>query len=661
VIDRPSPASVLEQEWLVTNGTGSYASGTIAGVMTRRYHGLLVAALDPPLGRTVLVAKIDDALAAEGELAPISANRWQDPQAPLSPSELPSLRGFRLDGSVPVWSFGVGSNRVEKRVWMRDGSDTTYVRYTHAAGREPVHVLGKALVNYRDFHATTRGGDWQMDIAQVSSGVRVTAFDGAVPFRLLSADATVTPQRTWYRDYALRIEAYRGLEALDDHFYAAEITAVIEPSASVTLVATTDQWPDLDGSTQLTERIQRDRHLVEISAAPDDVTSRLVLAADQFIVRRAAEGTEGAEGAEGRSIVAGYHWFGDWGRDTMVALPGLTLATGRHDEASAILRTYARFVDQGMLPNRFPDSGGKPDYNTIDASLWYFEAVRAHHEATGDLELVAEVFPVLDDIIAWHQAGTRYGIHVDPVDGLLTGGEEGTQLTWMDAKIGEWVVTPRIGKAIEVNALWYNALRTAASLATLLHRDAGSFEAAADRTQRSFARFWNHERGYCFDVIDGPEGHEARLRPNQLLAIALPHSPLEREQQRAVVEACRRHLLTPLGLRTLGPDEPGYRGHYGGGPAERDGAYHQGTAWPWLIGPYASAHLRVHRDPEAIRSLLEPYLAHLAEYGIGSIAECADGDRPHPPRAAIAQAWSIAEVLRVWRRLSNMDPQPRRA
>ena len=345
----------------------------------------------------------------------------------------------------------------------------------------------------------------------------------------------------------------------------------------------------------------------------------------------------------------------------MVALPGLTLATGRHDEASAVLRTYARFVDQGMLPNRFPDTGGRPDYNTIDASLWYFEAVRAYHEATGDLELVADVFPVLDDIIAWYQAGTRYGIHVDPVDGLLTGGEEGTQLTWMDAKIGEWVVTPRIGKAIEVNALWYNALRTASSLAILLERDAGSFGAAADRTQRSFARFWNDERGCCFDVIDGPEGHEAQLRPNQLLAVALPHSPLEREQQRAVVETCHHHLLTPLGLRTLGPDEPSYRGSYGGGPAERDGAYHQGTVWPWLIGPYAAAHLRVHRDPEAIRSLLEPYLAHLAEYGIGSIAECADGDPPHPPRAAIAQAWSIAEVLRIWRRLSNMDPHPRRA
>ena len=265
-------------------------SGTIAGVMTRRYHGLLVAALDPPLGRTVLVAKIDDALAAEGELVPISADRWQDPQAPLSPPELSSLRGFRLDGSVPVWSFGVGSNRVEKRIWMRNGSDTTYVCYTHVAGREPVHLLGKALVNYRDFHTTTRSGDWQMDIAQVSSGVRVTAFDGAVPFRLLSADATVTSHQTWYRDYALRIEAYRGLEALDDHLYAAEIAAVIEPGASATLIATTDQSPDLDGGRQLTERIRRDRHLVEISAAPDDVTSRLVLAADQFIVRRAAEG-----------------------------------------------------------------------------------------------------------------------------------------------------------------------------------------------------------------------------------------------------------------------------------------------------------------------------------------------------------------------------------
>jgi predicted glycogen debranching enzyme len=643
--------AVLEQEWLVTNGTGSYASGTISGVLTRRYHGLLVAALDPPLGRTLLVAKIDDAVAVGDQLLHLSADRWQDPHASPLPDTPPPLQGFRLDGSVPVWTYAVGGSRVEKRIWMPHASDTTHVHYTNASGTEPVRVVGKVLVNYRDFHSTTRSDDWHMDIAAVPSGARITAFEGAVPFTILSKEAEVKARHTWYRDYALRLEAQRGLGALEDHLYAAELTALLEPGASMTLTASIASEPDLDGAAALDARMHRDRSLLAVAGAEDEATARLVLAADQFIVRRTAGDVAG------RSIIAGYHWFGDWGRDTMIALPGLTLATGRHGEAADILRTFARHCDRGMLPNRFPDSGGRPEYNTIDATLWYFEAVAAYYEATGDLDLVADVFPVLTDIVAWHHAGTRFGIRVDPTDGLLAGGEQGIQLTWMDARIGEWVVTPRTGKAVEINALWYNALRTAARFADLIGTDPGIFEEAAALTRRGFTRLWNDDRGYCFDVIDGPDGPDPALRPNQLLAISLPHSPLNAAKQRAVLETCRRALLTPLGLRTLGPGEPGYQGSYGGGPAERDGAYHQGTVWPWLIGPYAGAHLRIHNDPATVRGLLEPLIAHLGEYGIGSITECADGDAPHAPRAAIAQAWSVAEVLRIWRRLSDMEPE----
>lgn len=649
----PSPTeAALEQEWLVTNGTGSYASGTISGVMTRRYHGLLVAALDPPLGRTLLVAKVDDAVGIGDRFVHLSADRWQDPEASATPDVPPPLQGFRLDGSVPVWTYAVGDSLLEKRIWMPDGSDTTLVRYTHASGTEPLRLVGKVLVNYRDFHSTTRSDDWHMDVAAVPSGLRITAFEGAVPFTILAEEATVKAHHTWYRDYALRLEAQRGLEALDDHLYAAEFTAVLDPAASMTLAAGIAPEPHLDGAASLEQRMLRDQGLVATAGADDEATARLVLAADQFIVRRTADEVEG------RSIIAGYHWFGDWGRDTMVALPGLTLATGRHDEAADILRTYARYCDRGMLPNRFPDRGGRPEYNTIDATLWFFEAVAAYYEATGDLDLVTDIFPVLTDVVAWHHAGTRYGIRVDPADGLLTGGEPGTQLTWMDARIGEWVVTPRIGKAVEVNALWYNALRSAARFARLIDADPGIFEEAADLARRGFARLWNGDRGYCYDVIDGPDGPDPALRPNQLLAISLPHSPLDAPRQRAVLETCGRALLTALGLRTLGPGEPGYQGTYGGGPAERDGAYHQGTVWPWLIGPYAGAHLRIHNDPAAVRRLLEPLVAHLGEYGIGSIAECADGDPPHAPRAAIAEAWSVAEVLRIWRRLPDTGSEP---
>jgi predicted glycogen debranching enzyme len=328
----------------------------------------------------------------------------------------------------------------------------------------------------------------------------------------------------------------------------------------------------------------------------------------------------------------------------------LTLATGRYGEARQILRTFARHVDRGMLPNRFPDDGDVPEYNTIDATLWFFEAIRAYHAATADSGLVAELFPVLADIVEWHQGGTRYGIRVDPVDGLLAGGEPGVQLTWMDAKVGDWVVTPRIGKPVEINALWYNALRIMADFARTLGDDPTRYDDAADATREGFRRFWNEDRGFCFDVIDGPDGDDPALRPNQLFAVSLFNSPLPSDRQRAVVDVCAASLLTPLGLRTLGPDEPGYRGRFGGGPMERDGAYHQGTVWPWLIGAFADAHLRVHNDPDAIELLMEPFIAHLDEYGMGSIAECAEGDPPHDPRATIAQAWSVAEVLRVLRR-----------
>ncbi len=382
-------------------------------------------------------------------------------------------------------------------------------------------------------------------------------------------------------------------------------------------------------------------------------TGKLTLDGATVNVTGVADFSTGA----GSTVIAGYHWFGDWGRDTMIALPGLTLATGRYDEARQILRTFARHVDRGMLPNRFPDDGERPEYNTIDATLWFFEAIRALHADTGDVDLVAELFPVLAGIIEWHQTGTRYEIRVDPVDGLLAGGEPGVQLTWMDAKVGDWVVTPRIGKPVEINALWYNALRIMADFAGMLGEDAGPYATAADTVQKSFGRFWNDERGFCFDVIDGPDGNDPALRPNQLFAVSLFHSPLPSDHQRAVVDVCAASLLTPLGLRTLGPDESGYRGRFGGGPVERDGAYHQGTVWPWLIGPFADAHLRVHNDPGAIELLMEPFIAHLNEYGMGSIAECAEGDLPHDPRATIAQAWSVAEVLRVVRRCTD-ETQP---
>jgi predicted glycogen debranching enzyme len=386
----------------------------------------------------------------------------------------------------------------------------------------------------------------------------------------------------------------------------------------------------------------------KVQPAAGDVPAwidQLVLAADQFLVRRPR-----ADDPDGLSVIAGYHWFGDWGRDTMIALPGLTLATGRPEAARRILTTFARFVDGGMLPNVFPDAGQEPEYNTVDAALWYVEAVRAYHAATGDDAALRELFPALELIVRGYTAGTRYGIRVDG-DGLVTAGEPGVQLTWMDAKVGDWVVTPRIGKAVEINALWYNALVAMAGFARRLGRSTAAWEAMAERAAASFTRFWNAEAGYCYDVIDTPAGVDVTLRPNQILAVSLPESPLSPARQRAVVDACAARLLTSYGLRSLPPDHPRFRGHYGGDQWSRDGAYHQGTVWSWLLGPFALAHHRVYGDAAVARSFLRPLAAHLDDGCLGSIGEIFEGEAPFRPDGCVAQAWSVAETLRAWHAL----------
>jgi predicted glycogen debranching enzyme len=374
----------------------------------------------------------------------------------------------------------------------------------------------------------------------------------------------------------------------------------------------------------------------------------LLLAADQFIVQRPLP-----EEPDGRSVIAGYHWFADWGRDTAIALPGLALTTGRPDVARQILLALSRYVDQGMLPNNFPDAGDEPAYNTIDASLWYFEAIRQYHEFTGDEGTLKSLFPVLAAIVEAHVKGTRYNIHVDPSDGLLYGGVPGAQLTWMDAKIGDWVVTPRIGKPVEINALWINALQTMTTFARILKKSGAAYERHAKKATKNFRKFWNEARACCFDVIDAPSGNVGTLRPNQIFAVSLPVSPLSERQQKSVVDICASQLLTPYGLRTLGPSEAGYAGHYGGTPHERDAAYHQGTVWPWLLGAFAIAHFRVYHQAGVAREFLRPLADQIDSRGIGSVSEIYDGDPPQAPNGCIAQAWSVAELLRSWQFLSR--------
>ncbi|MDZ8183875.1 MAG: amylo-alpha-1,6-glucosidase [Nostoc sp. ChiSLP02] len=640
------------REWLVTNGRGSYASGTVAGLSTRGYHGLLVAALQPPLQRTLLLAKLDETAEYEGSSYPLFANRWSN--GTVAPQGYRNIESFYLEGTVPVWNFACGGALLEKRIWMQPGADTTYIHYYLRRAKRSLKLSIKAFVNYRDYHSRTHANewpakDWRMNVAAIERGVAVTVYPGAQTLYLLTDSGNASLNNEWYFGFELAAEKERGLNDIDDHLYPATFTVTLEPGSSFTFVASTQQNPDLNGAAALDLRHQYEQKLIADWQAkrspqappPPDWVQQLVLAADQFIVDRQG----------GKTIIAGYHWFTDWGRDTMISLPGLTLSTNRPQIADLILRTFGEYISKGMLPNHFPDNNQPlvdADYNTVDATLWYFEAIRIYLATTGDEKLLADLFPKLADIIEFHRQGTRYNIRLDPNDGLLYAGQAGVQLTWMDAKVGDWVVTPRIGKPVEVNALWYNALRTMSKFAHKLGKPYQDYDAMADTAQKGFSRFWNNAKGYCFDVLDSPSGNDASMRPNQIFAVSLPESPLTAEQQRQVVEACERSLLTSHGLRSLAPDDPQYIGNYSGDQFHRDSAYHQGTVWEWLIGPFVLAHLRVFNNPSVARQYLEPMQHHLYTAGVGTISEISNGNAPMEPKGCIAQAWSVGEVLRAW-------------
>lgn len=646
-------AAAESREWLVTNGIGGYAFGTVAGLETRSYHGLLIAALQPPLGRTLLLAKLDETALYGAEQFQLATNRWVG--GAVAPEGYCHIERFHLEGTTPVWTFALADALLEKRIFMQPGANTTYVLYRIVRASGSIDLSIKALVDYAAEHCATTAGDFPMEITGVERGLRIAAFEGAVPFHVLSSGGATRPANEWYRNFDLAAERARGLRDHSDHFFAGEFIATLAPGESLTIVASTDASPSLNGESAYAARQKQTHSLLEefsvgnagrVGRVPPHI-EQLVLAADQFIAARPLEGM-----ADALTILAGYPWFGDWGRDTMIALPGLCLATGRPSIARNILRTFAHFVCEGMLPNNFPSAGAAPVYNTVDATLWYFQAIHEYFEATRDIGLLGELFPVLDAIMDAHVHGTRYHIHVDAADGLLYAGEAGVALTWMDAKVGDRVITPRIGKPVEINALWFNAAMSMAQFARALGRASDRYESLAQRARTGFGRFWNPEKRFCFDVIDGPPGMEkcdAALRPNQIFAVSLPESPLTPERQRAVVDVCARELLTSFGLRSLGRNEPGYMGQYAGGVETRDAAYHQGTVWGWLLGPFALAHLRVYQDTETAISFLEPMLRHVAAAGLGTAGEIFDGDEPFTPNGCVAQAWTVGETLRAWR------------
>ena len=630
------------REWLVTNGLGGYASGTVAGAATRRYHGLLVAALSPPLGRTVLVAGLELHAEYQGRSHPLSTHEYAG--GSVHPDGYRHIEAFVLEAGIPTWTFAIGDARLTQSVWMGEGVNTSYVRFCLETGSGPLRLRLSPLCTYRDYHAHSRGG-WQLASTPVPEGLRIDAFPGARPFRLLCAEATCEPRGDWFWNFHHRVEAERGLDSVEDLFRPGEFLIDLDVGGMATFICTAESGAVAAPSAALQADQRRRAALLQPVLREPGWVRQLTLAADQFIVAR------GSGAGRGATVIAGYPWFGDWGRDTMIALPGLTLHTGRPEVAARVLRTFAEHLSEGMLPNRFPDGGAAPEYNTVDATLWYFHAVESYLQATGDTDLVRELWPRLIDIVDWHLRGTRHGIGVDPADGLLRAGEAGVQLTWMDAKVGDWVVTPRIGKPVEINALWHHALTVMTRLGELLDDAALArrYAGLAAHVRDSFRqRFWYADGGYLYDVVDGPNGNDPALRPNQIFAVSLPSELLNPEQAAAVVATCQRELLTPMGLRSLAQGQPGYIGTYAGGPVGRDGAYHQGTVWSWLLGPFVLAHFRVHGRREEAQAMLAGISSHLTEACVGSISEIFDGDAPHRPRGCCAQAWSVAEVLRAW-------------
>lgn len=660
--DGADPAPLLELEWLVTNGVGGYASGTLSGVATRRYHGLLVAALARHGRMLMLNHLLEDVRLPGGARARLGGEERPDELE----AHTAHLVELRLEAGLPVWRYEVDGVLLERRVLMPHGQNTVHVTYRLVDGHGPVRLRLHPSFAFRPHDAPfeeelsrrytlTTAGD---DRYEVRGGEDLPA----LRLQLRGQCPAFTVEWREGPRVHHRVEADRGYGA---------VAAVVRPghfrvflthdAPEATLVASTEPWETVlalpPGEARLAERARRERLLAQADPrAREGPAAELVLAADQFVIsprwRVKDTACARAAGGEYRSVIAGYHWFTDWGRDTMISLEGLTLTTGRHAEAREVLVSFAQHVKDGLIPNLFPEGQEDGLYHTADATLWFFHAIDRYVETTGDRALLGLLLPRLREVVGAHLAGTRFGIGVDPDDGLLRQGAPGYQLTWMDAKVGDWVVTPRRGKAVELNALWFNALRLLEGWTRDLEGDehARWLGEHAARAQESFnRRFWYEAGGHLYDVVDGEQGDDPACRPNQVFALSLRHPVLARERWAPVLRAVEERLLTPVGLRSLAPGHPDYKPRYFGDIRMRDAAYHQGTVWGWLIGPFVDAWLKVHPDdPAGARRLLEGLIAHLSDGCVGQVSEIFDAEAPFTPRGCVAQAWSVAEVLRCW-------------
>jgi predicted glycogen debranching enzyme len=647
----PGEAPLAPREWLVTNGLGGFASATIAGGITRRYHGLLIAALPPPHGRMVVFNDLELFIERPDGSA-------------VSLHEHGRFIDFTLVTGLPSWRYEIDGMVIEKSIVLPSGHNLVHATFRLLSAEHSVRLRLRPFINFRPLEAavdepiprtyaiTARDALYEISAGPDQPVLRLTTVGGeAVQFVADGASR---------REWVFPMEAERGYASHGWEWSPGYFAMTLTKNAATCLIAGTEPWHTvlaLDPEEAQRFELERRRRLVALAhpSARQGVAAELALAADNFVItpvgRVADVARAHAEGDDVRTVIAGYHWFTDWGRDTMISLEGLTLTTGRENEAGWILRTFAHYVRDGLIPNLFPEGRNQGLYHTADATLWFFHALHRYLKQTGDTGTLKLVLPILKQIVRKHLEGTRFGIRVDPADGLLSQGAEGYQLTWMDAKVDDWVVTPRRGKAVEINALWYNALRLLAEwLGFVGDGDADEIAAHAATAQASFnQRFWFDKGGYLYDVIDGEKGDDPSFRPNQIFAISLDHPLLDPMRWETIITAVEKRLLTPMGLRSLAPGEHDYKLTYSGDLRARDAAYHQGTVWAWLIGPFIDAWLKVYpTERNAARGFLAGFGPHLIEAGIGSISEIFDAEAPYTPRGCIAQAWSVAEVLRSW-------------
>lgn len=640
----------IQHEWLETNGLGGWSSSSITGCNTRRYHGLLVAATNPPAERMALVSKLDETIVAGGTRYELGTNDYGNTIHPHGHQYMISFR----KGLFPEWLYEAGGVQLKKTIAMVHDENTTLIIYEVIKADDGFTMELLPLIAARGYHALQHAYNNIFWNVQFRNGIfHNQPYEDAPDVFISVPGSAYHHDPKWFYQFNYAVEKYRGLDFEEDLFNHGSFSVDLKEGDTLGIIISTENPAGRDAAGLFRKEEQRKKTL--IAGSGHSTLSQLKLAADQFIVKRYISNitpTEGKTEAALKTVIAGYHWFTDWGRDTMISLPGLCLSTGHFEDAKQIITAFSKNVSMGMLPNRFQDNNEPPEYNNVDGTLWYFIAIHKYLQATGDKEFVLkEMLPVLKEIIDWHFSGTRYNIHADE-DGLLFAGEPGQQLTWMDARIGDWVVTPRMGKPVEIQALWYNTLKIFAQLLEMNGQagDAALVNASADKAQKSFLeKFWYHEGGYLYDVIDEHGKPDPSIRPNQLFAISLPYPLLTGEKARAVLELVQSKLYTPVGLRSLSPDDPRYTGHYGGDAFKRDSSYHQGPVWSWLLGAYIEAWMKTKGKEYKAQAttIINAFSSHLNEGCIGSVAEIFDGDEPHYPRGCVAQAWGVAEVLRV--------------